>query len=334
MNGDILVLAQHDGGEPDSGTLVLLGQARALAGRSGVEVSLLLLGHSLEPLAGTLAERGAHTLYMVDDPELGAYNPELYSKVVHEAVRQLRPGLVLMAHTHVGMEVGPAVATRLRAAFVSNCLALGLTDDGALRARRPVFGNTLNALVELPADELAVVTMARSAAGDSVFYPSARTARVEVDVDALEVRTRVLAVNPPPAEEVDISKADIVVAIGRGIGSRANLPLAEALARALGAALGCSRPLVDMGWLPPEHQVGESGKTVCPKVYIACGISGAQQHVAGMRESQTIIAIDQDPEAPIFRIADFGVVGDLMEVLPQLVAEAEQRRRAGTAEGG
>lgn len=325
MRGNVLVLAEHNGQAWDPVTFQLLHVGRELAEQTGTAVDLLIFGHEVSHLVEQVMPRGAHRVFLLDHPAFAQYSPELFSKAFREAVQELHPGLVLLGYTPMGMEVGPAVATWLGLPMVSNCLELLLGRDGALRVRRPVFGQRWHELVELPPNGPIVVSMAR-AAPPSVFYAPATVATtLPIAPESLEVRTRALEVMPPQRGALSLATADIVVSVGRGIGSPENLPLVEELAQVLGAALGCSRPLVDMGWLPPEHQVGESGTTVRPKVYVACGISGAYQHLVGIREAQTIIAINRDPSAPIFRVADYGVVGDLLEVLPVLLDEARRR---------
>ena len=321
---DVLVLVDHRDGAAEPVAFQLLAQARALAG-SG-PVGALVLAADARPIADALRCAGADVIHVVEHPGLESYNPEAFAKATAEAVRRLEPRLFLCAHTFTGMEIAPWVAARLGLPLVSNCLSLAV-DGPDLVADRPTHGLAWQTRLRLPLQGTIVASLARGGgARQRLKGPAAVVQALDLDVTALRVRTRVRETVRPEAGAVDISRAEVVVGIGRGVRDPANVAVMEELARALGGVLACSRPLVDLDWMPQERQVGVSGKEIHAKVYLACGISGAAQHVAGIADAQTIIAVNQDARAPIFRVAHYGVVADLFEVVPALIEEAKRRR--------
>jgi electron transfer flavoprotein alpha subunit len=325
MADDILVVAEHKNGELDNVTFQLMGKGRELADKSKGRLSLLILGAGIEFLAGELASKGADIVLVAEDSRLEPYTPEGHSKVVCDVIREFQPAILLFGHTYRGIEMAPAVAARLGVALASNCLDLELQDD-ALFAIRPVFESTMHVRAEfygprpwIASIQKGVLSMETSSEKKAEVMP------VRIEIADEDIRTRVVGLIRPPKSDIDITKADIIVAVGRGIKSMDGLPLVEELGDALGGVVACSRPIADMGWLPSDRHVGMSGKTVSPRVYIACGISGANQHVLGMRDSQLIIAVNTDVNAPIFQVAHYGVVGDLSEILPALTEETRSR---------
>jgi electron transfer flavoprotein alpha subunit len=237
-------------------------------------------------------------------------------------LHEIAPRLVLVGATLVGMERAPAIAAKLDLPALTNCVDIDV-EDGTIVATRPLFDGTFHAKLVLDRDGTALVALQKGATPTLPLPATAAQVHpLAIDLGAVGARAEVLAIIEEPVSEIDITKADIIVSVGRGIGEREKLPLIEDLARALGGLMGCSRPLVDQGWLPRERQVGASGKTVVPKVYVACGISGASQHLAGMSESKMIVAINKDREAPIFQVAHYGIVGDLFEIVPALITAA------------
>jgi len=309
----VLVIAEHRQGQLREATLEALGAGLALGG----EVVAALLADDPEPLAQDLVGR-THGLKLYAHPELGAFNPELYLPVIQELVKSLEPALVLMPHSSQGMDLAPALAGRLGLPLVTDCTGLSL-QDGAVSATRMVYGGKAVQELSLKPAATVVATLQAGAFGPPPAG-AAETARESVTLTDLAPRhpRRFLEYLAGAVEDVDIAAADILVSVGRGIGGPDNIPEAQALADALGATLSCSRPVADAGWLPKSRQVGTSGKTVRPKVYLALGISGAFQHQAGMKNSGTIIAVNSDPRAPIFQVAHYGIVADLFEVLPKL----------------
>ena len=222
------------------------------------------------------------------------------------------------------MEMGPAIATRLGVTAMTNCVSVDYV-DGEVVIARPVYDGALHARIIFDKDAPALVALQKGAT-PTLPLPARKTAMksLAINVAAMQKRGEILQLIEDPVSDVDITKADIIVSGGRGLGEPSKLSIIEDCAKALGGMMGCSRPLVDQGWLPRERQVGASGKTVTPKVYIACGISGASQHLAGMSESRMIVAINKDPNAPIFQVAHYGIVGDLFEIVPELTAQAKK----------
>ena len=322
MKGNVMVLSEHKDAELDSITLELLSKGRAIADEWGTQLAVLLIGSDLDPLARNLKAAGVDAVVTADHPGLRTYNAELFTSVIAQAVKEYNPSLFLMGYTYLGMETGPAVAVRLGGTMVTNCTELQV-EGGGLSVIRPMFGGTLQAKIRLEGTAPYFISFEKGLLPREIL-PSkeAIVSPLSFDFDRQSLRTKILDVILPVAGAVDITKARILVSVGRGIGSPDKIPLIKDLADVLGGALACSRPVADMGWLPVAHQVGISANTVAPDVYIACGISGASQHVTAMRDSGIIIAVNKDPNAPIFRVADYGIVGDLFDFVPALIKEA------------
>jgi len=274
-----------------------------------------------------LGEAGADRALLAAHPAFANYDPAGYTRAVAAAAQQLKPAAVLFAASTMGRDLAPRVAARLGAGLATECTALAV-EGGRLVAARPVFaGKALQRVGFPPAPALASL---RPKAFEAVARPG-RTAAVEplaVDFDEAAPRARVLRMTAAAAGKVDLTEAEVIVSGGRGLRGPEHFPVVEALAEALGASVGASRPVVDAGWRPHAEQVGQTGKTVSPRLYVAVGISGAIQHLAGMMSSRCIVAINKDPEAPIFKVADYGIVGDLFEVVPALTEAVKgiQRR--------
>jgi len=326
MAHDILVLVEHAAGKIDSITTQLLAVGSRLAEQLGVKLVGAVIGHGLESVAPALQGSGMDKLVLVDDPALNLPSGEVQATVMAEVARQIDPRLVLIGYSLVGMELTPAIATKLGMNAWTNCVNVELR-DGAVTVTRPLFDSTMHAEIALEENETAVIALQKGsfAARES----TAKQATVEllsVDVQNIPSRSKVLEITEEPRGDVDIAKAEIIVSVGRGIGNEDKIHFTAELAEALDGVLACSRPIVDVGWLPRERQVGASGKTVAPKVYVACGISGAIQHLTGMRDAKRIIAINKDPNAPIFQVAHVGVVGDLFEIVPALTKAAKEAK--------
>ena len=323
MLNSILVIAELWNGKVEGVTFQMLTKGRAIADRLGLRLGLLIMGHRLDNVVASLADRGADDIFVIDDARLATPAGDVDAEAIGAAVHEIAPRLVLVGATLVGMERAPAIAAKFSFPALTNCVDVDV-EEGEIVVTRPLFDGTLHAKLTLVGDKPTLITLQKGAtptlplpAREAVVRPLA------FDPQTIGTRAEVLAITEEPASDIDIAKADVIVSVGRGIGAREKLPLIDELARALGGLMGCSRPLVDQGWLPRERQVGASGKTVAPKVYIACGISGASQHLAGMSESKMIVAINKDSEAPIFQIAHYGIVGDLFDIVPALVAAAK-----------
>lgn len=324
MAGDVLVIAEHEGGKVDSITFEVITKGRQLADTLGSKLMVLLLGAETASLGGQLGGRGVDAVVTVDSPKLSPYTPEAYTQATFEAAKQTAAGLILFGHTYRGIETAPAVASRLGAPFASNCVGLDIK-NGAPLALRPVFQGVMRSRVTIEGPQPWVATIQKGAFAEKAC-PERTVEVIPLKVDIPDPRVKVIGMLKPPEGDIDITKADIIVAVGRGIKDKNNIKAAEDLARALGGVVACSRPVSDMGWLPSERHVGMSGKTVSPRVYLALGISGSSQHVAGIRDSQVIIAVNKDANAPIFRNAHYGVIADMFEIMPALTQEANKAK--------
>ena len=324
MQGDVLVIAEHWKGEPEGVTLQMLTKGRELADSGGVGLAVLVLGHGLDDVVDALREKGMDAIWVLDDPALARAGGGVEAHAIAEAVRAIDPGLILIGYSLVGMELAPAIAVGLGVTAMTNCVDVEI-EDGAVVVTRPFFDGTQHAKIVLEGKGPALVAL-QGGATPTVELGAREVAvrPVAVDLSAVPARGQVLEVIEEAVSDVDITKAEIIVAVGRGIGGKEKIAVIEELTQALGGLMACSRPLVDLGWLGRERQVGASGKSVAPKVYLACGISGASQHLSGMSDSRLIVAINKDPNAPIFQVAHYGVVGDLLEIVPALTAEARK----------
>jgi electron transfer flavoprotein alpha subunit len=326
MSREVLLLVDHRDGVPEPVTHQLAAQARELVGAAGGVSALLLCGDAAE-VVPHLEGVGLDAVQLVESELLAVYNPELTARLAARAVRQLDPDLFLCGHTFQGMEIAPWVAAALQLPLLPNCLALRAEGE-EIAAERLVHGQAWQTSLRRPWRGTVVASLARG--GGTVARETGDEAaalrRLDIDPASLGVGTRVQESIRPEPGQVDIARAEVVVGAGRGMRDRENLVVVERLAEVLGGVVACSRPLVDLEWLPYEQQVGASGKTIRPRVYIACGISGAAQHLAGITEAGTIIAINRDANAPIFRVSHYGVVADLLRVVPELEAVARRRR--------
>ena len=335
MSVDILVIAEA---APSSGALTassleLLGAAqRVLQAAGGGTVAAAIAGAGVAALAPELAAHGAQQVLIADDPSLGTYLGEAYVPILEQAIGHADPAVVLLAHSAGGRELAPRLAFRLGCGLVTDCTALRVEGSapslaGRLALTKPVYGGSAVAEYAPDADATCVMATLRPRS----FEPPARSDGaspeiVQLDVSAAPSHARVVEVVREAAEGPRLKDAKVVVSGGRGLGGPENWHLVEELAAALGGAVGATRAVTDAGWVPPTHQVGLTGTTVTPDLYVAAGISGAVQHIAGMSGSRTIVAVNRDPEANIFKHARFGVVGDVKQVLPALTARVKELR--------
>ena len=314
MSG-ILVLAEHRHGELREVSSEVLSAARGLAGQTGAEVEAVLLGQGCAEMAQQLASQ-AHRVIHAEHGAFKDFNSEAYQRALVQLVKERQPSVVMIPHTAFGTDLAPGLAVELGVGIVSDAIGFEPGADG-LKVTRGVYGGKLNA--ERTIRTTPALVMVRQ----SHFKPGQPGLEAEVvnwdpgDVDS-GLKTRFISLEEVPSTGIDITKADVVIGIGRGIKEEKNIEPIREFADSIGAVLAGSRPVIDAGWLEKERQVGSSGKTVKPKVYIALGISGAFQHVAGMTGSDTIIAVNKDPHAPIFAVAHYGIVDDLHKVVPAL----------------
>lgn len=321
----VWVFAEQRDGLLKSISYELLTRGRELADTLETELSAICLGHNVSDVQ-KLISYGADKVYLVDDPALANQPEDLYTGELVSLIRQHKPEIVLIGATSLGRSFIPRVAAILKTGLTADCTGLDIdTEKRLLLQTRPAFGGNIMATIICQSQRPQMATVR-----PRVFAKTQLNGRkgdiIKVDFDKASVtsRTKLLNFIEDLTERVKIEDADIIVSGGRGIGKPENFQLIEELAKALGAALGSSRPPVDDGWIPYSHQVGQTGKTVRPKLYIACGISGSVQHMAGMQTSECIVAINNDPEAPIFDIANYGIVGDLFTVLPMLIEKLKE----------
>lgn len=321
MNPEILILAEQEGGELDPAIADMVSWGEALAKAKQCHLTALLLGHRLDGAVEALSNLGVARILVGDDPQLADYNPSLYCHLIGDLLREYSPRVVLAAHTYIGIEMAAVIGAQRGATVVTNCHSIEISEQGFL-IKRAMFGAKFFATLEISGEEPLVVTMSREgrAPKNSSNY---KTELVRLSCPAgHRGPIKVLATSKPDRAE-DISKADLVVAVGRGIRDPSQIDVFRQLAQALRGAIAASRPLVDAGWFTNDHQVGLSGVTVRPKVYLAFGISGSAQHLAGMHQAKQIIAVNSDPDAPIFGAAHCGAVADMFEVVPHLLAKAK-----------
>lgn len=314
---EVFVLVEHRQGKIRDITFEMLGLGDSIATQRGSSLTAVLLGHNLKKMAEETATRASKVL-VVEDPNLDNFNSLYYQAALSALISKYQPSLILIGQTAFGMDLAPSLSVELGFPLVTDCIGLTL-EENRLKAIRSIYGGKVNATVSLRESKGYLATirpgvfsprMVSEKKGGIVF----ESALLKGTMDAKKFIEYIEA----PLTGEDITQAEILVSVGQGIGGPENIPIIEEVAKNLGGVISCSRPVVDRNWLPKERQVGISGKTVKPKVYIAIGISGAFQHVTAMQGSETIIAINKDPRAPIFNIADYGIVDDFQNVIPIL----------------
>ncbi|PIU59788.1 electron transfer flavoprotein subunit alpha/FixB family protein [Candidatus Bathyarchaeota archaeon CG07_land_8_20_14_0_80_47_9] len=327
----ILVLAEHRQGAIRDITYEMLTKARELAEKTNAELTAIVLGKNAKELAKPLTEY-AKTIIAVEDGKLENFNSEAYKKILTKLITEHKPSLVLMGHTSYGIDLAPRLAAALNLPLATDLIDLAFEND-TLNVTRQMYGGKVNVKATARKAETYIVTIRQATFTAKKPEPPADGQITEAPSQLTEeiVEKRFIQYVLPPPGGVDITAAEKLVGIGRGIKDHANIPQVEDLAKTLGAVLSCSRPIVDKGWLPNDRQVGTSGKTVKPKLYLALGISGAFQHVLGMKSSDLIIAVNKDPEAPIFSFADYGIVEDLFKIVPSLKNKVNELRTQKTS---
>lgn len=320
MSATILVFAECRDGEFKRSSHEAIGVARRIADACGGSVAVVVLGARAAAAGASLAAHGADRVLACDDETLDLYQGQAYAATLAAVVDQESAELMIVAASAMGKDVAARLAARLEAALACDLTEIDWTPENGLRGTRPVYSGKALASVSVPAGTRTVATLRPNTfplpAADAGRQATTDTIACALDTTALRVRT--VRVEIPEKQELDVAEASIIVSGGRGLKEAANFSLVRELADVLGGAVGASRAVVDAGWIPHAHQVGQTGKVVSPQLYIACGISGAIQHLAGMSTSGTIVAINKDPEASIFKVANYGIVGDLFEILPAL----------------
>jgi len=316
----ILVFIEQRGGNIRKASLEALSEAKRLAAGPGLPVSAVLVGHGIGAKAAELGAHGAGRVLVADEERLARYSAEGYAAAVRAAVEKCQPSAVFMAATVLGRDLSGRVAARLGWGCLADVVKLAI-EGGTFVATRPVYSGKALATAE-GAGKAVVVTLR-----PNVFPAEAGQGTAEVETLAAtggDIRAIVKEIQSKEGGELDVAEADVIVSGGRGIKGPENFALIRELAKVLGAAVGASRAVVDAGWIDHAHQVGQTGKVVSPSLYLACGISGAIQHLAGMSSAKVIVAINKDAEAPIFKVADYGIVGDLFQVVPPLIEEIKK----------
>lgn len=320
MSQGIWIFAQQKAGSLSNVTYELLAAARKLSEAKSAEVTAVLFGSGMDDAAADLFKYGADKVIYYDNPELLQFHDDTYANLLVDLLKKGDPDVLLGSATFYGKALFPRVAAQLEAGLGADCNGLAIRDDGALVATKPAFGGNVWLTVVFSEARPQIVTlrpkvMAEAAKDDS---RSGTPEKPDVPSDLLQSKVNVKENVGGGEGSINLTEADIIVSGGRGLKAPENFKLMEELASTLGAAVGASRAVVDAGWIEYSHQVGQTGKTVNPKLYIACGISGAIQHLVGMQASGTIVAVNRDKDAPIFKVANYGIVGDLFEIVPAL----------------
>lgn len=327
---NIWVFIETECGKAKNVGYELLNVAKPLAQQKGCPLVAVVIGKDIEYVAKDAICYGADSAIIVDAPEYEYYTTDAFTKALVTLVEKYKPETLMIGATNNGRDMGPRVSCRLKTGLTADCTEIGIDEDtGNIAWTRPTFGGNLMATIMCPDNRPQMGTV-RPGVFKKGAYDESRTGEIikeTIHTAAEEIRTKLVERVNEVTEAINLEEADVIVAGGRGVGSAENFKLLEELAEAVDGTLGCSRAAVDAGWMPYVHQVGQSGKTVAPRLYFAIGISGAIQHLTGIAGSDTVIAVNKDSDAPIFDVADYGIVGDLNEVVPALT-EAIKARKA------
>ncbi|NGT55300.1 electron transfer flavoprotein subunit alpha/FixB family protein [Clostridium perfringens] len=322
FNG-VWVFAEQREGQLQKVSLELLGEGRKIADKLGLKLTALLIGNKVQNLVEDLSRHGADEVLVVDAPELEHYTTDGYTKAICELANAKKPNIIFIGATFIGRDLGPRVAARLETGLTADCTSLDVdVESGDLLATRPAFGGNLMATIVCP-DHRPQMATVRPGVFEKLPLGEndATVENVEIKFNSNDIRTKIVEIIKEHKDIVDISEANVLVAGGRGIGSEENFKMLKELAEVMNGSIAASRAAVEKGWVDKDYQVGQTGKTVRPNIYVACGISGAIQHAAGMQDSDMIIAINKDANAPIMKIADYAIVGDVNKVVPEFIAQ-------------
>jgi electron transfer flavoprotein alpha subunit len=326
----ILVFAEYRRGIVAPVSYELLGVGRKLADQRGVQLSVVIAGGDVSRHADSLIAAGADVVLLAESPVLEHFHEDVYAAVLAQVIQEQKPEVVLAGATAIGRSVAPYVATIIDAGLTADCTRLEIREsDGMLLQTRPAFGGNIMATIECPHTRPQMATVRPKVMAPAQPDPLRTGSIVHVELDELSVQSKIEVLESVhnTEDQVNIQEVETLVAGGRGLDSEKGFALIRELAQELGGAVAASRAAVDSGWIAYPHQVGQTGKTVAPKLYIACGISGAVQHAVGMQSAETIVAINRDQNAPIFNIATYGVVGDLYEVVPELIKRLQEVKK-------
>ncbi|OGS11281.1 MAG: electron transfer flavoprotein subunit alpha [Elusimicrobia bacterium RIFOXYA12_FULL_57_11] len=321
---DVWVFCEQKKGFIQSISFELLGEGRKLADKLGVKLCAVILGDGLESKMDELSWHGADKIYLVDHPALKSYQDDPYTEVLVKLAQEYQPEIILCGATTIGRSLVSRVAIKINAGLTADCTELDIDlKERLLLQTRPAFGGNIMATIITPNHRPQMATVRHKVMKEAALNKAhkAEVISKRYPEEVFTSRTRLLDIVAEIGETVNLSEADIIVAGGRGLGGKQGFAILGELAKVLGGAVGAARSAVDADWIPYSHQVGQTGKTVCPKLYIACGISGQIQHLIGMQSSKVIVAINKDPEAPIFKVATYGIVGDVFDIVPALTRE-------------
>src|SRR4051812_31377663 len=328
MADTILVVAEQRDGKLNRVSFETLRGAQQIAAETGWTLEAAVLGSGVDGIAAEIGKAKVAKVYALDCAACAHYTPDSYAAALKQFITQKQPKLVLMPHTYQVRDFAPKLAASLNRTLISDAVGYRY-EGGKLIFVRQMFQGKFAADVSFAGEAPYFATFQTGAfRGDQVEAGTAPIEEVTLNVDASSIRNKPLDIFKEAKQAVDLTQAEVIVSVGRGIKEQKNIELVQKLAEALGAEVAASRPICDSGWLPMDRQVGSSGQTVAPKLYLALGISGAIQHIVGMKGSRTIIAINKDSEAPIFEIADFGIVGNLFEIVPPLIEEIKKAKGA------
>jgi len=326
----VMVFIEHEFGKIHSVSFELLGKGREIADELGVPLSAMVIGAEGDAMAREIARYDADYIYVVNSTWLKDYQTSTYVFEAENIIRTHKPEIVLIGATTTGRDFAGALATRIRTGLTADCTELSIDKEKRLLLQtRPAFGGNIMATIMSPnhRPQMATVRPKVMAMPEPAEHSGARIIQMQPVSGPHDLLLDILEFIPDTAGTVNLADADIIVSGGRGMKGPENFPVLFELAELLGGAVGASRAAVDSGWMPYAHQVGQTGRTVRPKLYIACGISGAIQHLAGMQTSENIVAINKDPDAPIFKVATFGIVGDLFKVVPELIKQIKDKKQ-------
>lgn len=324
----VWIFAEQREGKILNVSLELLGEGRKIADKLKVELTAVLLGDKLDNLSDELIKYGADNVLAVEDKFLSVYTTEAYTRVIFELIEERKPEIVLIGATTIGRDLAPRLAGRVKTGLTADCTSLDIDEENLnLLMTRPAFGGNIMATIICTNHRPQMSTVRPGVMGKAKFdiNRSGNIEKIDFKLKEKDSNTQVIDIVKKIKNQVALEEAEIIVSGGRGLGNKEGFELIKKLADALGGEVGSSRGAVDASWIDQSHQVGQTGKTVRPKIYVACGISGAIQHLAGMNSSDCIIAINKDKDAPIFNVANYGVVGDLYEIIPSLIEEIKKQ---------
>ena len=326
MSEGILLFIEQRDGALNRTSFEALVAAQQIAAATGDKINAVVLGKGVAGVAAEAAGKKVEVVYTVEDDKLGEYTPDGYVAALKQVVEKLDPHYVIFSHTYRVRDFAPRLAAALGKAFVTDCIGCRVDGSDVVFTRQIFQGKIATDVRAEAAPPILASFQAGAYRADKAEAGAAEVKPLEVNLSDLVIRSKPEEKFQEAKQAVDLTQAPLIVSVGRGIKSQENIAIVEELAKALGAEIAASRPICDNEWLPMDRQIGSSGQTVAPKLYLAVGISGAIQHVVGMKNSQTIVAINKDPEAPIFDIADYGIVGDLFEIVPALTAEVKKSK--------